>query len=80
MPLDSHFNRWLKCRYGTTSYADNGKPCRVGRWHSQFIQTKGLRHTSWPFVVSSFALMRLNPNKETSHEDRASASTAKHRA
>ena len=35
---------------------------------------------SWPFVVSSFALMRLNLNQETSHEDRTSAPNAKHQA
>ena len=65
---------------GTASHAGSGRPCRVSRGHIQSIQTKGLRHTSWPFVVSGVALMRLNFNKELSHEDRTSAPDANHHA
>jgi len=35
---------------------------------------------SWPFFVSGFALMRLNINKEISHEDRTPTPNAKHHA
>lgn len=35
---------------------------------------------SWPFFVSGFALMRLNINKEISHEDRTPTLNAKHDA
>ena len=65
---------------GTASHAGSGRPCRVSRGQNQSIQTKGLRHTSWPFVVSGVALMRLNLNKEISHEDRTSTPNAKHHA
>jgi hypothetical protein len=35
---------------------------------------------SWPFVVFGVALMRLNLNKEVSHEDQTSTPNPKHYA